>query len=400
MTKPNPITKSSSIPTTTMISLFAYFIISLGVALQIAGGNWDIIWHGIGNVETFFTPPHSVIYSGVALVIFGILFRSVSVIILRIKRSNNMSNLSKLPSFLPFPFKLCVIGAILQLTAGPFDFWWHSIFGFDGLLSPPHTVLLTGMLVASLGGLVGIYKHFKENLFSNVARTFFVISSGIYLMVAVGLVLMFTLPFSEGQYFDFNPEPLAAMVVATTVIPFIMGLSLYMMLAGTKIPFIFTSITGVIITIQATTTILSNSSFMWLFPFYILNIVPPIVADTIVIRHRKTKINKQDSGDKEENGEDNMKIKSTADSNKIEIYASMLVSSFFVFLFFPWTVDVFAGFFQPSDNVRTEEFLMQILLPIILPFVIPVSLISSLIGIHLIRRINKKSLVKMIRSYF
>src|ERR671925_2451745 len=46
-----------------------YLAISIGAALQISGSNWDIIWHGVGNVETFFTPPHSVIYSGVVLVI-------------------------------------------------------------------------------------------------------------------------------------------------------------------------------------------------------------------------------------------------------------------------------------------------------------------------------------------
>ena len=47
--------------------LWVYFLVSIGVALQVGAANWDIIWHGIVNVESFFTPPHSVLYSGVGL---------------------------------------------------------------------------------------------------------------------------------------------------------------------------------------------------------------------------------------------------------------------------------------------------------------------------------------------
>jgi hypothetical protein len=42
------------------------------IALQIGAANWDIIWHGITDVESFFTPPHKVLYSGVALTIGSI----------------------------------------------------------------------------------------------------------------------------------------------------------------------------------------------------------------------------------------------------------------------------------------------------------------------------------------
>ena len=47
--------------------LWIYFLVSLGIALQVGAANWDIIWHGIVNVESFFTPPHTVLYSGVGL---------------------------------------------------------------------------------------------------------------------------------------------------------------------------------------------------------------------------------------------------------------------------------------------------------------------------------------------
>jgi hypothetical protein len=60
--------------------------------------------------------------------------------------------------------------------------------------------------------------------------------------------------------------------------------------------------------------------------------------------------------------------------------ASTSLSLFFIPLFFPWTGDVFWGFFKPSNELRMEDFHFQILFPIILPVIIPISFVSSIIG--------------------
>ncbi len=373
----DPLTKTES----SRISFIIYFLISIGVALQIGGANWDIVWHGSKSVESFLTPPHTVIYSGVALTIGSLSFRLIYFSLFTIKGANSkISNLNILKSHLalPFPLKLSIIGAILQLTAGPFDFWWHNKFGFDGLLSPPHSILATGMLMVSLGGLFGIYSHYKTNSYSYVVKMGLVISCGVFLMVAVGMILMFTLPFSKGQFFDFNPEPITAIFAAIIIIPFVMSLCLFSISSSTKIPFIFTSITAVIIIIQATTTIISNSYFLWLFPFYILNILPAIFADIIIFKYDNNK---------------NIKANNAYCLEKKYFLASIILSSFFfITLFFPWTVDVFGGFFKPSSEIRTENFLLQILFPIILPIVLPISLLSSFLGGFIIQKLNRKSL--------
>jgi hypothetical protein len=263
--------------------------------------------------------------------------------------------------------------------AGPFDFWWHNNFGFDGLLSPPHAVLATGMLIAALGGLTGIIKHSKENPLSYTFRAVLVIAFGVFMMVEVDLVLMFTLPFSNGQYFNFNPEPFTAMFAASIIIPFAMTLSLVSVSSSLKIPYFFSCVTAVIIAIQATATITSNSYFSGLFPFYVLNILPAIVADLFLLKRH--------------DGQQNRKTGITFSSEKRYLFASMMLSSFFITLFFPWSVDVYGGFFQPSEETRTEEFLLQILFPIILPVFIPISLLSSFIaGIISIHRLKKKPL--------
>jgi hypothetical protein len=122
-------------------------------------------------------------------------------------------------------------------------------------------------------------------------------------------------------------------------------------------------------TIQSTTTITSNSYFAWLFPFYFLNIIPAMVADILIFRNSK----KKKASSKIENTIDNR-------AKKCYLIASVIISVFYITLFFPWTIDVFGGYFEPPNTLRTEQFFVQLLIPIILPFVVPVSIVSSLLG--------------------
>jgi hypothetical protein len=356
-----------------------YIAISVGVALQISGSNWDIIWHGIGNVESFFTPPHSVIYSGVALAIGSIILGVILFSIFEEKKGSRSISpvyFLRLSIILPFPLKLAVIGSLLQLTAGPFDFWWHNQFGFDGLLSPPHSVLASGMLMVALGALIGIYTIKRDNNSLSFIRVSLAIAFAVFLMVAVGMVLMFTLPFSKGQYFDFNPDPLAAMAAASLLIPFLIGLCLFSAARVSSMPFIFTSIIAVIMLIQSTTTIISNSYFVDLFPFYLLNIFPAVLAD-IILQYRKGK---------------GISLLSASNTTvRRYLIASIIVPLFFTTLFFPWSVDVYGGFFKPSDNIRTEQFFIQLLIPLIILIVIPLSAVSSMAGIYIVWRFMNTS---------
>jgi hypothetical protein len=381
------------------ISPIIYFLISIGVSLQISGSNWDIVWHGVGNVETFFTPPHSVIYSGVALAIGSTIGGILQAAFTIQQQKKDVTWLVLFPSSLPLSLKLAAIGCILQLSAGPFDFLWHTLFGFDGLLSPPHSVLAVGMLTTALGALIGIYSHYRNHSSSKIKNTSspllfsklsLIVGFAVFLMVAVGMVLMFTLPFSKGQYFDFNPYPLAALVAASVSIPFILGICIFIaakisyLSTNNRIPFILTSIIAVIMTIQSTTTITSNSYFAWLFPLYLLNIIPAMVADILIFRYSE----KKKASSKIDNTIDNR-------AKKWYLIASIIVSVFYITLFFPWTIDVFGGYFKPPNTLRTEQFFVQLLTPTILPFVVPVAIVSSLVGgliLHYFRIIDSRNI--------
>jgi hypothetical protein len=370
---------------TFFVSFIFYFLLIIGVSLQLGGSNWDIVWHGSKKVESFLTPPHAVIYSGVAI--------TIGSIIARLCLSNSLTNkIAKTRSFLytikdinklPFPFKLSIIGALLQITAGPFDFWWHTKFGFDGLLSPPHSVLATGMLLVSLGAMIGIYKNLKTNPVPIIGNIVFLISSGVSLMVSMDIILMFTLPFSKGQYFDFNPEPFSAIFEAIIFMPFIMSIFLSTVSSKLKVPFTFTLIIAAIVIIQASATLISNSYFIETFPYYLLNIIPALLIDLFFLKY-SNKINKKITMTSRTSPNTNNSRKSTKLTISIfknrYFIASAVLSLFFIPLFFPWIGDVFGGFFKPPNELRTEQFLLQILFPIILPVIIPISFASSTIG--------------------
>ncbi len=122
--------------------LMAYGLGTVGVLLQIAAANWDVSWHILGIVETFFTPPHAVLYTGIALTVIAALLG----IYLRTK-----SDSPALTGLL-----LAAVGGGLQLVSGPLDFWWHATYGFDPyLFTPTHSILIMGLVLGGVGMALG-----------------------------------------------------------------------------------------------------------------------------------------------------------------------------------------------------------------------------------------------------
>jgi hypothetical protein len=117
-----------------------------------------------------------------------------------------------------------------------------------------------------------------------------------------------------------------------------------------------------------------------------LNIIPALIADIMIFRYSQKKPESLLSS-KMDNAID---IK----AKKWYLIATIIVSIFYITLFFPWTIDVFGGYFEPPSSLRTEQFFVQLLIPTILPSVIPVSIVSSLIGSLVAQRlINSRKLI-------
>lgn len=257
------------LPRTLTIS---YLLVGLGALLQIGGGHWDVTWHALEKPETFFTPPHSVVYAGVILSLsMGILG-----VILRVRHKFE----ARLVKFLQY----AVIGSSLQLFSGGFDSWWHSNFGFDGLLSPPHALLVSGMILNALAGVVGLAKINPVTKPTLPLKSASVISFTALWMSSVGMVMLFTLPFSEGQHYDFNLDPMFAAMLATITLP-IIG-PLIIMLGARTLPIAYpaTTLMALYMAINATTTIVAHPGIAPALPYYLINILLAFALDYILKR--------------------------------------------------------------------------------------------------------------------
>jgi len=109
------------------IFLVGCILTSFGILLVTVGGSWDITNHLLSKPDTFFSSPHAMMYLGVTISLVGVIVSFLSW-----RRLQNFKNLyfSSL--------KNSLVGIALLSGAGPFDYIWHSNFGLDGLLSPPH----------------------------------------------------------------------------------------------------------------------------------------------------------------------------------------------------------------------------------------------------------------------
>jgi hypothetical protein len=246
-------------------------LVSLGVLLAAGGGSWDITNHLLNKPETFFAPPHALLYSGVGIAVVGV------AILIAASRSAGRIIL---------PAKIAAAGVILLVSAGPVDFAWHSAFGLDGLLSPPHFVLVSGMVLSSFGAVAGMVYH----------RTMTVQSKGVGLHPALivicilplwlslsGIVDMFTLPFSKTAYFNFDPNPTFAVVFAAVGFPFVIAACLVgsSFLAGRR--FGTMSATGAAFIITGIlTSIVPSDALISTIPFYALGIIPIVVSDALL----------------------------------------------------------------------------------------------------------------------
>jgi hypothetical protein len=358
--------KLSLSPSSSSALLWIYFLIALGVALQVGAANWDIIWHGVVNVESFFTPPHTVLYSGVGLS----LITTVVGLIVSIRQKTSLRCPFSIYRSIPNPLKLIALGCLVEVFSGQFDNWWHTNFGFDGLLSPPHLMLISGMLISIIGALVGTHLLVSRKKFKIMSE---MICYGILWMVTINFVFMFTLPFSDGQYFDFNPSPTAALILGSTL-PSVFTAVIFYSLQNIQFPFRMTVVAATLMTIQSSATITSNNYFASLFPFYLMNILIPLSLDVISIFTQNSK-----------------KVPTKFNDHKRIIF-SVAISFFFVTMYFPWSVNMFKSFFG-IDLITFESVLIfeQLLWKFIVPILMPVSFVSAYLGLLIWTRMYEHS---------
>ena len=255
-----------------IIFLIGSILTSLGILLVTVGGSWDITNHLLSKPETFSSPPHALMYSGVAVTLFGVVLSFIG-----------WKNLQKFKTSYFLSLKIKLIGIGLLTGAGPFDFIWHSYFGLDGLLSPPHFTLITGMFLCSIGGMIGISRYLKFNKSKSVSKHLLILAVIPVWLSASGIISSLSLPFSSTDFFQFNPEPTFAFIVASLAYPFLISFSLFMVFRLSNYQFGLVSILGgLFLLIYSSTAIVPNFAMLDTVQFYSLNLIPFVIADVFL----------------------------------------------------------------------------------------------------------------------
>jgi hypothetical protein len=108
------------------------------------------------GIETFLTPWHGILYSGLA----------AAGAVMVPPYARNLINGSHWTRGLPYGYMLSLLGFIIFAMGGGFDFAWHTLFGFEAdeeaLLSPAHLLLATGGILLTSGPLRAAWHRSDE----------------------------------------------------------------------------------------------------------------------------------------------------------------------------------------------------------------------------------------------
>jgi len=120
----------------------------------VIGGIWDISWHESIGRDSFWTPAHMFIYAcGVlAGIACGYLILATT-----FDRNSPLRGASvQMWGFrAPLGAFIAAWGGVAMLVSAPFDNWWHNAYGLDvKVLSPPHVVLILGLMAVRFGTLI------------------------------------------------------------------------------------------------------------------------------------------------------------------------------------------------------------------------------------------------------
>ncbi len=266
---------------------------SIGILVTTSGGSWDITNHLLNKPETFFSIPHLVLYSGIGVAVVG------SGLMFMGNRRLSHEWKTKLP------ISLVIVGIFAVLVAAPFDYNWHLAFGLDGLLSPSHFVLTAGIFFASIGALLGFIRvqvgafvqsasrelsHKNESKEMSEQSTGLPLSDNFLMVIGImpiwlsttGILYMFSLPFSNTESFEFNPDPTFSVVFATISFPILITMVIFLSYRLNQRFGIISILGACFLLINTLTALVPNEFLVPTIPFYFLNIIPFVVVDTIL----------------------------------------------------------------------------------------------------------------------
>ena len=316
------------------ILLAALILATTGAFLQIGGTSWDVTSHLLQRPESFFTPSHAVLYAGVGMltIVAGI----GGIVLLRNKELRTKSFATA--------FKLLIIGSGIALVAGPADFWWHQTFGVDGLLSPTHLTLATGMLINSVAvvlGLARIIVHFSSKSKKLMIKGALIPAFAAMWLTLIWYVHMFALPLSNGQHFNFDLDPIVETIIAIVALPLIC--SVVFLTASKTIGGVdgggskfgaASAVAIVLIGMNVFASIVPSYRAVSFLPWYALIVYPTVIIADLILN---TSL-----------------LKKCSEKSKMIIAGAIIGSAFYI-IDFPWINLTFTHLLLPTHTFITDH---------------------------------------------
>ncbi|MEX2262633.1 MAG: hypothetical protein WD696_11820 [Bryobacteraceae bacterium] len=124
------------------------------VTSAMIGTHWDIAWHRSIGRDSFWTPAHVAIYFCGVLAGLSCGFLILNTTFRKTKEAWKCS-VSIWGFRGPLGAFIAAWGGLAMITSAPFDNWWHGAYGLDvKILSPPHVLLILGIIGVQLGALI------------------------------------------------------------------------------------------------------------------------------------------------------------------------------------------------------------------------------------------------------
>jgi hypothetical protein len=133
------------------------YAVTLSSCFVVIGVIWDISWHISIGRDGLFSAPHLAIYLGAVVsgCFSGYQVLKTTFAGTPAEKAHNVRFWGVFYSSLGALF--CIWGAFAMLTSAPFDDWWHNTYGLDvKILSPPHTVLVMGIVAIQFGAMFSV----------------------------------------------------------------------------------------------------------------------------------------------------------------------------------------------------------------------------------------------------
>ncbi len=136
---------ASVLSQTRKITELSSFLATCGTVIMLLGGVWDSASHEMRIPETFWTVQHITIYTGASMVAC-----SAVAAVLVINHCNHKT--------VKKGMSMILLGAILQLGGGYADYNFHEVYGIDGLVTPSHLSVESGLLLGAAGSFILLSK--------------------------------------------------------------------------------------------------------------------------------------------------------------------------------------------------------------------------------------------------